>query len=97
MVKGERNQMGKMNKQFFIGKWRVARMKVRGKKRNEAVTGGCSTWNLWLLNGGVGVGAEGGSGCRIGEWVLKVVTLIAWNDIHIYPKLKHTYIYYIEN
>ena len=97
MVKGERNQMGKMNKQFFIGKWRVARMKVRGKKRNEAVTGGCSTWNLWLLNGGVGVGAEGESGCRIGEWVLKVVTLIAWNDIHIYPKLKHTYIYYIEN
>lgn len=53
--------MGKMNKQFFIGKWRVARMKVRGKKRNEAVTGGCSTWNLWLLNGGVG--AEGESGC----------------------------------
>lgn len=55
--------MGKMNKQFFIGKWRVARMEVRGKKRNEAVTGGCSTWNLWLLNGGVGVGAEGESGC----------------------------------
>ena len=70
MVKGERNQMGKMNKQFFIGKWRVARMTVRGKKRNEAVTGGCSTWNLWLLNGGVG--AEGESGCRIGKWVLKV-------------------------
>ena len=70
MVKGERNQMGKMNKQFFIGKWRVARMKVRGKKRNEAVTGGCSTWNLWLLNGGVG--AEGESGCRIGKRVLKV-------------------------
>lgn len=43
---------------------------MRGKKRNEAVTGGCSTWNLWLLNGGVG--AEGESGCRIGEWVLKV-------------------------
>ena len=66
--------MGKMNKQFFIGKWRVARMKVRGKKRNEAVTGGCSTWNLWLLNGGVGVGvgAEGESGCRIGKRVLKV-------------------------
>ena len=62
--------MGKMNKQFFIGKWRVARMEVRGKKRNEAVTGGCSTWNLWLLNGGVG--AEGESGCRIGKWVLKV-------------------------
>ena len=40
-------------------------MKVRGKKRNEAVTGGCSTWNLWLLNGGVGVevGVESGSGC----------------------------------
>ena len=89
--------MGKMNKQFFIGRWRVARMKVRGKKRNEAVTGGCSTWNLWLLNGGVEVGAEGESRCRIGEWVLKLVTLIAWNDIHIYPKLKHTYIYYIEN
>ena len=62
--------MGKMNKQFFIGKWRVARMTVRGKKRNEAVTGGCSTWNLWLLNGGVG--AEGESGCRIGKRVLKV-------------------------
>lgn len=84
--------MGKMNKQFFIGRWRVARMKVRGKKRNETVTGGCSTWNLWLLNGGVGVGAEGESRCRIGKKVLKIVTLIAWNDIHIYPKLKHTYI-----
>ena len=60
--------MGKMNKQFFIGKWRVARMKVRGKKRNEAVTGGCSIWNLWLLNGGVG--AEGESGFRIGKRVL---------------------------
>ena len=43
---------------------------MRGKKRNEAVTGGCSTWNLWLLNGGVGV--ESGSGCRIGKRVLKV-------------------------
>ena len=60
--------MGKMNKQFFIGKWRVARMTVRGKKRNEAVTGGCSTWNLWLLNGGVG--AEGESEFRIGKRVL---------------------------
>lgn len=64
--------MGKMNKQFFIGRWRVARMKVRGKKRNEAVTGGCSTWNLWLLNGGVEVGAEGESRCRIGNCGLKV-------------------------
>lgn len=45
---------------------------MRGKKRNEAVTGGCSTWNLWLLNGGVEVGAEGESRCRIGKWVLKV-------------------------